>query len=108
MAADRPVDDVPKIGANLVGATIVDRVAGCTFLENFFTLADVCSRQQRTDRLRAGVFAASAVCLGLGRLNDEAGFFRCVVAENCVGHNRNRKYDKNRAQQRADDLVEFE
>ena len=54
MLGDRAIDHAPQVRTDLVGAALVEAVAGRAFLGRLLAVLDAGRRQQHADRLRLG------------------------------------------------------
>ena len=104
------VDDVPEIGADLVGAALFEGVAGRALLGDFLALRDIAFGEQRGKR---GFFfggsrvAAAMVIAAIGDLNIKARCFRQMHLEQLGRERVHAQYQQQSAEHRAGNLVQF-
>jgi hypothetical protein len=108
MRRHRAVDDAPEVRADLVGATLLDRMAGRALLLDGLAGGSIGGCQQHRDRHLRGRFRAATGCLWLGGFDDEAFLFRVGGGEDGVRDDADGKNNKHGPQEGADPLVVFE
>ena len=107
MRGDRPVHDVPKVRADLVGSAVLRRVACGAFLVHGLAGGRVGRCQQLGNRDFRGSFFRAAL-FGFGRFDEEAFFLGHRGGEDRIRDDADGEDDEHDSQKRADQLVEFE
>src|SRR5690606_16226095 len=103
------VHDAPEVRADLVGTSLVVRVAGGATLEDSLALVDVGRGEHRLDVLDLFLLglAAAGSAGALGRLDGIAGLCRLRRCKQRVRDQADREDDEDYPEERTDDLVDF-
>ena len=101
MARLLAADDVPQVGADLVGAALLRRVASDALLVHGFAGGRICACEEHCDRLLGGR-CGTLGCLGLGSRDGETFLLGVWGGKDRIRDDGDRKDDKYRAEEGAD------